>query len=58
MLKNTPLKEAKNRYLKDKQHSVTRKTLYNYDTTLTQFCKWLEGRNIHDLCNLDSDHLQ
>ncbi|WP_436910103.1 tyrosine-type recombinase/integrase [Halosimplex marinum] len=57
-LKQTPPEDAKNRYLKDKKHSVTRKTIYNYDTTLTQFCDWLDDRNISDLRDLDSDHLQ
>ncbi|WP_336037438.1 tyrosine-type recombinase/integrase [Halobacterium yunchengense] len=57
-LKPTPPADAKNRYLKDKKHSVTRKTLYNYDTTLTQFCEWLHEEGIDDLRDLDSDHLQ
>jgi len=57
-LKQTLPEDAKNRYLKDKKHSVTQKTLYNYDTTLTQFCEWLDGRNIEDLRDLDPDHLQ
>lgn len=57
-LKQTPPSEAKNRYLTDKRPSVTDKTLYNYDTTITLFCEWLEAKNVRDLRELNSDHIQ
>ena len=58
-LKRTPPIDAKNRYLTEKHASVTDKTLYNYDTTLSQFCEWLEQeQNITDIRNLDSDIIQ
>lgn len=42
-LKQTPPSEAKNRYLTDKRPTVTDKTLYNYDTSLTILCEWLDN---------------
>lgn len=57
--KKTPPREAAARYLNDKQPSVTEKTLYNYTTTLDQFCDWLvDEQNITDLRRLDSDLIQ
>jgi site-specific recombinase XerD len=57
-LKQTPPREAKTRFLKEKRPQVTEKTLYNYDTTLTQFCDWLVEQGIEDLRELDSDYVQ
>ena len=57
--KKTPPRDAANRYLTEKKPSVTEKTLYNYTTTLEQFCDWLvDERNINDLRRLDSDMIQ
>lgn len=57
-LKPTPPHEAKNRFLKDKKGSVTRKTVKNYRTTLNQFCDWLGGQQLSNLNNLDSEIIQ
>lgn len=57
-LKQTPPDEAKNRYLKDKESHVSRKTLANYSTALKMFSGWLHDQNITDLRDLDSDYLQ
>ncbi|WP_226040201.1 site-specific integrase [Natrinema sp. DC36] len=57
-LKPTPPHEAKNRFLKDKQPSVTRKTLKNYRTSIRQFCDWLEDERVRDLNDLDSELIQ
>lgn len=57
-LKPTPPHEAKNRFLKDKQPGVTKKTLKNYRTAIRQFCDWLEGEGITDLTDLDSEVIQ
>lgn len=57
-LKSTPPRDAKKRYLTDKKPTVTQKTLYNYETTLSIFCEWLDEQNIGDLRELDSDLIQ
>ncbi|MFC7202817.1 tyrosine-type recombinase/integrase [Haloferax namakaokahaiae] len=57
-LKATPPHEAKNRFLKDKEPGVTRKTLKNYRTSLRQFCNWLDEQGVQTLNNLDSELIQ
>lgn len=57
-LKKTPPRDAMNRYMTDRQHALTEKTLYNYNTTLGQFCDWLDGEGINDLRDIDSDIIQ
>jgi integrase len=57
-LKQTPPHEAMNRYLKDKKAEVSDKTIYNYGTTLRQFCDWLTDYGTNDLRELDSDTIQ
>ncbi|KTG30573.1 tyrosine-type recombinase/integrase [Haloferax profundi] len=57
-LKATPPHEAKNRFLKDKEPGVTRKTLKNYRTSLRQFCNWLDEQGVKTLNNLDSELIQ
>jgi site-specific recombinase XerD len=57
-MKPTPPHEAKNRFLKDKQPGVTKKTLKNYQTSLRQFCDWLEEERITNLNDLDSELIQ
>jgi integrase len=56
--KPTPPDEAKTRYLNDKRTSVSDKTIYNYRTTLTQFCEWLTENGVTDLRDLDSEIIQ
>jgi site-specific recombinase XerD len=54
-LKQTPPRDAEQRYLKEKKAHVSRKTIANYTTALDRFVEWLTDNGYTDLRDVDSD---